>query len=67
MVMQTIGHKHGHINVTDNTIAAWCHGKCLGDHYSTIAAAKGAITKAHKQWVNERTTDHHKFMQETFR
>lgn len=62
-MFQTITHTGGHIQLSTfgntTTIKAWTHGDMLGT-YKTIAAAKAAITRNHKQWLREGIQDHSK-------
>ena len=65
-MFQTINYTGGHIQLSTfgntTTIKAWSHGDMLGT-YKTIAAAKAAITRNHKQWVREGVQDYNNAMQ----
>ena len=62
IMFQTIGHKGGFVQISTlgnvSRIEAWSHGEKLGE-YRTIAGAKGAVTRAHKQWLAMRNADHY--------
>ena len=62
-MFQTITVKGGLIQLTTignkTTIAAWSHGELLGDKYTTVSGALGAITRHHKEWVKEGQTSHY--------
>jgi hypothetical protein len=62
---QTIGHKGGFVQLSYfgnvERIEAWSHGDKLGE-YRTVAAAKGAITKAHKAWIAARNSEHYAYL-----
>lgn len=64
-MFQTIGHKSGgfvQLSTIGNktTIKAWSHGELLGDKYTTVSGAKAAITRHHKEWLNEGNVAHQK-------
>lgn len=64
-MFQTIGHKSGgfvQLSTFGNktTIKAWSHGEMLGDHYTSVSGAMGAITRHHKEWARERSSSHHR-------
>ena len=64
-MFQTIGHKSGgFVQLTTignkTTIKAWSYGEMLGDKYTSVAGAKAAITRHHKEWARERSSTHHR-------
>lgn len=68
-MFQTIGHKSGgFVQLTTignkTTIKAWSHGEMLGDHYTSVAGAKAAITRHHKEWLQEGQAEHQKALRE---
>ncbi len=68
-MFQTITCKGGHINLSylnGETITAWSHGVCLGDHYKTVAGAKTAIRRAHNKWLAQFEREAQDFKHKAF-
>ena len=67
-MFQTIGAKGGFIQLSTfgnkTTIEAWCGQERLGSHYTTVAGARGAITKAHRAWRRKADAEHHASLHE---
>ena len=64
-MFQTIAVTGGLIQLTTignkTTIKAYLNGgELLGDKYTTVAGAKGAITRRHKAWRREAYREHHR-------